>query len=136
MRRRRHARQVRDGARCGRRRRRKGTVVFRGPNRGGSRRRVNPKQGSEPAAQARVNTRCPCLVAAATGLQTTLILGMMFINLTSGVQVRANRTASVWLCVVVLIASLSLSPKDAAHAAVTPQSPEVQKLVASALKYL
>ncbi len=47
-----------------------------------------------------------------------------------------NRTISVWSCIVTLVMSLALRDGQSAHAAVTPQSPEVQKLVGSALKYL
>ncbi|MCI0332064.1 MAG: HEAT repeat domain-containing protein [Planctomycetes bacterium] len=46
--------------------------------------------------------------------------------------VRTRSTA--WTCVVALV--LAIASASPTHAAVTPQSPEVQKLVASALKYL
>ena len=44
--------------------------------------------------------------------------------------------ASIEPCAIALIFSFAIGVGSPAHAAVTPQSPEVQKLVASALKYL
>lgn len=49
---------------------------------------------------------------------------------------RTKRLRTAWLSTFVLVGSLLASAGQPAHAAVTPQSPEVQKLVASALKYL
>jgi hypothetical protein len=52
------------------------------------------------------------------------------------VSARTKRSQSAWLSILALVISIAVSAERPAHAAVTPQSPEVQKLVASAIKYL